>query len=61
MEKTKKANFGGGNTQWEVENLGDWLTSETRVQIILENACGGGDINAGCHTIVETFEEEIKV
>lgn len=59
MAKTKNANFGGGNTQWEVETLGDWATSETRFIEIMENACPAG-INAGCHKIVETFEEEIK-
>jgi len=60
MEKTKKANFGGGNTQWEEKTLGKWATSETRLLEVMEHACGGGGINAGCHKIVETFEEEIK-
>ena len=42
MEKTKKANFGGGNTRWEEKSLGKWAISETRLLEITENACGGG-------------------
>ena len=101
MEKTKKANFGGGNTRWEEKSLGKWAISETRLLEITENACGGGygsinlqrystraqghqitwDSNfgipnftfsnssmdlerakasAGCHHILEQFEDEIE-
>lgn len=74
MEKTKKANFGGGNTRWEEKSLGKWAISETRLLEITENACGGGygSINlqsmdlerakasAGCHHILEQFEDEIE-
>ena len=42
LEKTEKANFGGGNTKWEEKSLGKWKTSETRLLEIIENACGGG-------------------
>ena len=31
LEKTRKQNFGGGNTKWEEKSLGAWETSETRL------------------------------
>ena len=31
LERTKKSNFGGGNTRWEEKKLGKWATSETRL------------------------------
>ena len=39
MDKTAKGNFGGGNTDWETRKLGNYLTSETRFEEILENLC----------------------
>lgn len=37
LEKTKKSNFGGGNTRWEEKSLGTWAHSETRLVEIWEN------------------------
>jgi len=74
MEKTRKSNFGGGNTKWEEKSLGKWATSETRLIEVVENACGGGygqlDLasmdmhkagkNADCYSMLEQNEEWIE-
>lgn len=74
MLKTKKQNFGGGNTKWEEKSLGRWATSETRLIEVIENACGGGygnmDLasmdmtragkNADCYSMLEQNEEWIE-
>jgi len=78
MKETYKQNFGGGNTQWEEAKLKkkniNWVSSESRLLEVLENACGGGygsinlnsmDIekagkNTGCHNLLELEEEWIE-
>jgi len=78
MKETFKQNFGGGNTQWEEAKLKkkniNWVSSESRLLEVLENACGGGygninlnsmDIekagkNTGCHNLLELEEEWIE-
>jgi len=74
MKRTRKQNFGGGNTKWEEKSLGKWATSETRLLEVIENACGGGygninlnsmDMtragkNADCYTMLEKYEEWIE-
>ena len=46
LKETFKQNFGGGNTQWEEAKLKkkniNWVSSESRLLEVLENACGGG-------------------
>ena len=42
MTRTRKQNFGGGNTKWEEKKLGKWATSETRMLEVMESACGEG-------------------
>jgi len=31
MEKTRKGNFGGGNTKWEEKKLGKWSTRNKNI------------------------------
>ena len=46
LKETFKQNFGGGNTHWEEAKLKkkniNWVSSESRLLEVLENACGGG-------------------
>lgn len=57
LEKTRKQNFGGGNTKWEEKSLGAWETSETRLIQVVDFACKG---DFKCSSFVETYEEEIE-
>ena len=45
MKRTSKGNFGGGNTAWEDKKLGNYLTSETRFEEIVEKMCKNSDID----------------
>ncbi|XP_032217761.1 cysteine-rich with EGF-like domain protein 2 isoform X2 [Nematostella vectensis] len=56
MEKTVKANFGGGNTDWEERKLGSYARSETRLVEIVESLCGSSE----CHAMVEEHEEALE-
>ncbi|XP_031570550.1 cysteine-rich with EGF-like domain protein 2 isoform X2 [Actinia tenebrosa] len=58
MEKTVKANFGGGNTAWEERKLGSYATSETRLVEILEGLCESSA--SLCHSLVEEHEEALE-
>jgi len=57
MKETFKSNFGGGNTQWEEAKLKkkniNWVSSESRLLEILENACGGGYGNINLNSMGE--------
>lgn len=56
MQKTAKGNFGGGNTDWERRKLGNYLTSETRFEEIMESLCG---TDRDCQTFVEKHEDHM--
>ncbi|EDO45427.1 predicted protein [Nematostella vectensis] len=58
MEKTVKANFGGGNTDWEERKLGSYARSETRLVEIVESLCGSSEVR--CHAMVEEHEEALE-
>ncbi|XP_020907281.1 cysteine-rich with EGF-like domain protein 2 [Exaiptasia diaphana] len=58
MEKTIKANFGGGNTAWEERALGSYAKSETRLVEIMEGLCESSA--SQCHSMVEENEETIE-
>ncbi|CEF60777.1 Epidermal growth factor-like domain and EGF-like calcium-binding domain and EGF-like, laminin domain and Furin-like repeat and Domain of unknown function DUF3456 domain-containing protein [Strongyloides ratti] len=72
LEKTKKGNFAGGNTDWEERKLGTYKTSETRFLEIIEYVCkksslensdeysGKNNIEFKCHNLLEKYEEEIE-
>jgi len=55
LDRTKKGNFGGGNTDWEDRKLGKYLTSETRFEEIFEKLCDEKDYE--CHKIMENNED----
>jgi len=55
LEKTAKGNFGGGNTDWEDRKLGNYLTSETRFEEIIEHICDDSE----CHKLLEEYEEDL--
>lgn len=57
-EKTAKANFGGGNTDWEERKLGSYANSETRLVEIMEGLCE--DSASECHAMVEEQEETLE-
>ncbi|XP_052779223.1 cysteine-rich with EGF-like domain protein 2 isoform X1 [Mya arenaria] len=59
LEKTRKSNFGGGNTHWEEKSLGTWAHSETRLIEIWENYLCKGDAKE-CHFMLEKHEEDIE-
>uniref|UniRef100_T1HWN7 DUF3456 domain-containing protein n=1 Tax=Rhodnius prolixus TaxID=13249 RepID=T1HWN7_RHOPR len=48
MAKTNKRHFGGGDTAWEEEKLGDYARSETRLVEVQEQLCG--DVDRGAST-----------
>ncbi|KAL8578602.1 hypothetical protein ACOMHN_015058 [Nucella lapillus] len=52
LERTKKSNYGGGNTDWEETRLGQYANSEVRLTEILEHLCGNNE----CHQMVEEHE-----
>ncbi|KAK3728748.1 hypothetical protein QZH41_012105, partial [Actinostola sp. cb2023] len=58
MDKTTKANFGGGNTAWEERKLGSYAKSETRLVEIMEGLCESSA--SLCHTMVEEHEETLE-
>uniref|UniRef100_A0A0K0FBK9 Cysteine-rich with EGF-like domain protein 2 n=1 Tax=Strongyloides venezuelensis TaxID=75913 RepID=A0A0K0FBK9_STRVS len=72
LEKTKKGNFAGGNTDWEEKKLGTYKKSETRFLEIIEFVCKKdslddkdtyshiSNIEFKCHTLLENHEEEIE-
>lgn len=74
MKRTRKQNFGGGNTKWEEKKLGKWATSETRLLEVMESACGEGygsidlnsmnmdraGANADCYSMLERNENWIE-
>jgi len=74
MTRTRKQNFGGGNTKWEEKKLGKWATSETRMLEVMESACGEGygsidlnsmnmdraGANADCYSMLERNENWIE-
>lgn len=53
LDKTAKGNFGGGNSDWEYRKLGNYLTSETRFEEILEGICDESE----CHSTLEEHED----
>ncbi|KAH3881180.1 cysteine-rich with EGF-like domain protein 2 isoform X2 [Dreissena polymorpha] len=59
LEKTKKSNFGGGNTRWEEKSLGTWAHSETRLVEIWENHLCKYDAKE-CHFMAEKHEEDLE-
>ncbi|XP_045166487.2 cysteine-rich with EGF-like domain protein 2 isoform X2 [Mercenaria mercenaria] len=59
LEKTKKSNFGGGNTRWEEKSLGTWAHSETRLVEIWDNYLCKHD-SKECHFMLEKHEEDLE-
>ncbi|XP_020606736.1 cysteine-rich with EGF-like domain protein 2-B [Orbicella faveolata] len=57
-DKTEKANFGGGNTDWEERKLGSYANSETRLVEIMEGLCD--ESASECHAMVEEQEETLE-
>ncbi|XP_076468886.1 cysteine-rich with EGF-like domain protein 2-B isoform X2 [Babylonia areolata] len=55
LERTKKSNYGGGNTDWEETRLGQYANSEVRLTEIMEHLCGSNE----CHQMVEEYEKFI--
>lgn len=58
LKRTSKGNFGGGNTAWEDKKLGNYLTSETRFEEIVEKMCKNSDID-DCSRLLEEQEENL--
>lgn len=52
VERTKKSNYGGGNTDWEETRLGQYANSEVRLTEIVEHLCTTSE----CHQMVEQYE-----
>ncbi|KAL4226739.1 Cysteine-rich with EGF-like domain protein 2 [Mactra antiquata] len=59
LEKTKKSNFGGGNTRWEEKSLGAWAHSETRLVEIWDNYLCNSE-SKDCHFMLEKYEEDVE-
>lgn len=57
LEKTRKQNFGGGNSNWEESRLGPWATSDTRMLHAIEHACKG---DFKCSSFLEEYEDEVE-
>jgi len=61
LKRTKKGNFGGGNTAWEEKALGPWKTSESRLlEILGEGDHGVCKKNFGCASLLEDEEETVE-
>ncbi|KAJ8006864.1 hypothetical protein DPEC_G00111640 [Dallia pectoralis] len=58
FERTKKQNFGGGNTAWEERALSKYETSEIRLVEIVENLCESSSFD--CNHMVEEHEEHFE-
>lgn len=58
VEKTKKSNYGGGNTDWEERALGDYANSEVRLVEIMDELCDGA--SKECHQMLEQHEETVE-
>ncbi|KAK9503967.1 hypothetical protein O3M35_010417 [Rhynocoris fuscipes] len=61
MSKTDKRNFGGGDTAWEEEKLGDYTRSETRLVEVQEQLCT--DVERGqkqCYSLAEKWEHLLE-
>ncbi|XP_052316020.1 cysteine-rich with EGF-like domain protein 2 isoform X2 [Oncorhynchus keta] len=58
LDRTKKQNFGGGNTAWEERALSKYETSEIRLVEILENLCDSSSFD--CNHMVEEHEDHFE-
>jgi len=58
LVRTKKSNFGGGNTNWEEKTLSSYAKSEIRFTEISETLCGDSDKE--CHAFLEEYEEALE-
>ncbi|XP_014243710.1 cysteine-rich with EGF-like domain protein 2 [Cimex lectularius] len=61
MARTNKRHFGGGDTAWEEEKLGDYAQSEVRLVEIQEKLCA--EVQRGqnqCYSLAEEWEQLIE-
>ncbi|KAL1130167.1 hypothetical protein AAG570_013105 [Ranatra chinensis] len=61
MAKTNKRHFGGGDTAWEEEKLGDYTNSEVRLVEVQEHLCS--DVDRGqqqCYRLAEEWEHKLE-
>lgn len=61
MSNTDKKHFGGGDTAWEEEKLGDYAKSEVRLVEIQENLCA--EVQRGqqqCYRLAEEWEQLLE-
>ncbi|XP_070193331.1 cysteine-rich with EGF-like domain protein 2 isoform X2 [Littorina saxatilis] len=58
LERTKKSNYGGGNTDWEESRLGQYANSEVRLTEIMDDLCS--DAGKECPQMLEAHEELVE-
>jgi hypothetical protein len=59
LQRTLRGNYGGGNTAWEDRKLGNWATSETRFEEIMDNICDKESEKMDCSFMIEKHEDSL--